>query len=147
MWQNHTNTVADAIVLLIRTLLNSWQCLVSFIWSYFLFLFNLMTAYLDELFFMYMLSLIAACTRWMKLDVGLFILVFLIDVAVILPSSRSGISKGTLAGIVSGAVAVAVILSAIVSLFILRKRMKYYHRMSRRRHCEYIIIVGKQQKH
>lgn len=64
----------------------------------------------------------------------------LIGVAVILPSSRSGMSKGTLAGIVSGAIAVAVTLSAVVSLFILRKRMKY-HAILRRRHCEYLIII------
>ncbi|KAJ4719276.1 Leucine-rich repeat protein kinase family protein [Melia azedarach] len=48
-------------------------------------------------------------------------------------SSNSGLSKGALAGIILGAIAVAVTLSAIVSLFIVRARLKDYHAISKRR--------------
>ena len=54
--------------------------------------------------------------------------------------SSSGISKGALAGIVLGAIAVAVTLSAIVSLLILKGRMKKYYAISRRRQCEYLLF-------
>lgn len=49
------------------------------------------------------------------------------------PSSTSGISKGALAGIVLGAVAGAVTLSAIVSLLILRMRLRKHHVISKKR--------------
>ncbi|KAF5446552.1 hypothetical protein F2P56_032171 [Juglans regia] len=52
---------------------------------------------------------------------------------VIATSPRSGLSKGALAGIVVGTVAGAVAMSAVVSLLILRKRMKKYNAVSRRR--------------
>lgn len=79
----------------------------------------------------------------MKHTFGLFMLKIFIDVAVILSSSKSGISTGLLVGIILGAIVVAVTLSAIVSLIILRKRMNNYHAVSRRRHCEYLPISGK----
>ncbi|CAJ1970782.1 unnamed protein product [Sphenostylis stenocarpa] len=56
--------------------------------------------------------------------------------AVITPSSSSGISKGALAGIVLGAIACAVTLSAIVSILILRIRLRDYHALSKRRNGE-----------
>jgi serine/threonine protein kinase len=49
-------------------------------------------------------------------------------------SSKSGISKGALAGIVLGGIAAAVTLSEIVSLLILRMRSRDYHTISRKRH-------------
>ncbi|XP_058075294.1 probable LRR receptor-like serine/threonine-protein kinase At1g06840 [Magnolia sinica] len=48
-------------------------------------------------------------------------------------SSKSGISKGALAGIVLGAVAVAITISAIISVIIMRRHTKYYHAVSRKR--------------
>ncbi|XP_059429372.1 probable LRR receptor-like serine/threonine-protein kinase At1g06840 isoform X2 [Corylus avellana] len=47
---------------------------------------------------------------------------------------RSALSKGALVGIVLGAIACAVTLSAVVSLLIVRVRMRKYHAVSRRRH-------------
>ncbi|KAG8661166.1 hypothetical protein MANES_02G217800v8 [Manihot esculenta] len=49
--------------------------------------------------------------------------------------SSSGISKGALAGIVLGAIAGTVTLSAIVSLIILRRYMRGYRAISKRRHA------------
>jgi len=60
--------------------------------------------------------------------------------AAITPSSSSGISKGALAGIILGAIACAVTLSAIVSILILRVRMRDYHALSKRRNGEYLIM-------
>ncbi|CAN8311484.1 unnamed protein product [Cochlearia groenlandica] len=52
----------------------------------------------------------------------------------VLPSSSpSGISKGALAGIVIGSVAAAVTVTAIIALIIMRKRMKGYRAVSRRK--------------
>ncbi|KAE8056361.1 hypothetical protein FH972_013140 [Carpinus fangiana] len=48
--------------------------------------------------------------------------------------SRSALSTGALAGIVLGAIAGAVTSSAVVSLLIVRVRMRKYHAVSRRRH-------------
>ena len=52
-------------------------------------------------------------------------------------SSKSGISTGALVGIVIGAIAFAVTLSAIVTILILRIRLRDYHAVSRRRHGEF----------
>ncbi|KAE8039441.1 hypothetical protein FH972_011852 [Carpinus fangiana] len=48
--------------------------------------------------------------------------------------SRSALSMGALVGIVLGAIAGAVTLSSVVSLLIVRVRMRKYHAVSRRRH-------------
>ncbi|XP_059429385.1 probable LRR receptor-like serine/threonine-protein kinase At1g06840 isoform X2 [Corylus avellana] len=53
---------------------------------------------------------------------------------VISTSPRSALSMGALAGIVLGAIAGAVALSTVVSLLIVRMRMRKYHAISRRRH-------------
>ncbi|KAM1697768.1 hypothetical protein ACFX2K_029317 [Malus domestica] len=52
---------------------------------------------------------------------------------VVASSSKSGLGKGALAGIILGTIAGAVTLSAIVSLLILRKHLKDRHAISRRR--------------
>ncbi|XP_075634999.1 putative LRR receptor-like serine/threonine-protein kinase At1g06840 isoform X3 [Castanea sativa] len=49
-------------------------------------------------------------------------------------SPSSGLSKGALAGLVLGIIAGAVALSAVVTLLILRMRVRNYHARSRRRH-------------
>ncbi|CAL5356484.1 unnamed protein product [Camellia sinensis] len=56
----------------------------------------------------------------------------------VIPSStsKSGISKGALAGIVVGTVAGVVILSTVVSLLIWRLHMNKYTAISKRRRCE-----------
>ncbi|XP_030962957.1 probable LRR receptor-like serine/threonine-protein kinase At1g06840 isoform X2 [Quercus lobata] len=56
-------------------------------------------------------------------------------------SPSSGLSKGTLAGLVLGTIAVAVTLSAVVTLLIMRRRVEKYHSLSRRRRCEYLMFV------
>ncbi|KAE8009564.1 hypothetical protein FH972_005995 [Carpinus fangiana] len=48
--------------------------------------------------------------------------------------SRSALSSGALVGIVLGVIAGSVTLSAVVSLLIVRMRMRKYHAVSRRRH-------------
>ncbi|KAB2616706.1 LRR receptor-like serine/threonine-protein kinase [Pyrus ussuriensis x Pyrus communis] len=52
---------------------------------------------------------------------------------VVASSSKSGLGKGALAGVILGTIAGAVTLSAIVSLLILRKHLKDRHAISRRR--------------
>ncbi|TQD75193.1 hypothetical protein C1H46_039268 [Malus baccata] len=52
---------------------------------------------------------------------------------VVASSSKSGLGKGALAGIILGTIAGAVTLSAMVSLLILRKHLKDRHAISRRR--------------
>ncbi|CAN6696381.1 unnamed protein product [Malus baccata var. baccata] len=52
---------------------------------------------------------------------------------VVASSSKSGLGKGALAGIILGTIAGAVTLSAIVSFLILRKHLKDRHAISRRR--------------
>ncbi|XP_061346769.1 probable LRR receptor-like serine/threonine-protein kinase At1g06840 isoform X2 [Gastrolobium bilobum] len=59
---------------------------------------------------------------------------------VIITSPSSGISKGALAGIVLGAIAGAVTLSAIVSILILRIRLRDYRVLSRRRNASRISM-------
>ncbi|KAF7816252.1 putative LRR receptor-like serine/threonine-protein kinase [Senna tora] len=59
---------------------------------------------------------------------------------VIVSSSSSGISTGALVGIVLGAIACAVTLSAIVTLLILRMRMRNYRVISKRHHSSRISI-------
>ncbi|XP_052735155.1 probable LRR receptor-like serine/threonine-protein kinase At1g06840 isoform X2 [Vigna angularis] len=54
--------------------------------------------------------------------------------------SKSGISTGALVGIVVGAIACAVTLSAIVTLLILRIKMRGYHTVSKRRQASKISI-------
>ncbi|XP_022730604.1 probable LRR receptor-like serine/threonine-protein kinase At1g06840 [Durio zibethinus] len=49
-------------------------------------------------------------------------------------TSSGGISTGALIGIVLGGIAVAVTLSAVVTLLILRVRLRNYHAISKRRH-------------
>ncbi|KAK7372243.1 hypothetical protein VNO80_05617 [Phaseolus coccineus] len=58
----------------------------------------------------------------------------------ITPSSSSGISKGALAGIILGAIACAVTLSAIVSILILRIRLRDYRALSKRRNASRISL-------
>ncbi|XP_050218131.1 probable LRR receptor-like serine/threonine-protein kinase At1g06840 isoform X2 [Mercurialis annua] len=53
---------------------------------------------------------------------------------VIVPSSKSGISKGALAGIVVAAIAGAVTVSAIITLLMMRAHLKKYTAVSKRRH-------------
>eukprot|EP00257_Ricinus_communis_P023389 XP_015583361.1 probable LRR receptor-like serine/threonine-protein kinase At1g06840 [Ricinus communis] len=53
---------------------------------------------------------------------------------VIVPSSKSGISKGALAGVVVAAITGAVALSAIVTFLILRVHLRNYRTVSKRRH-------------
>ena len=60
--------------------------------------------------------------------------------AAITPSSSSGISKGALAGIILGAIACAVTLSAIVSILILRIRLRDYRALSKRRNGESLTM-------
>ncbi|THF99918.1 hypothetical protein TEA_002446 [Camellia sinensis var. sinensis] len=62
--------------------------------------------------------------------------------AMVIPSStsKSGISKGALAGIVVGTVAGALILSAVVSLLIWRLHMNKYTAVSKRRRLSKITI-------
>ncbi|KAI5408283.1 hypothetical protein KIW84_054202 [Lathyrus oleraceus] len=55
-------------------------------------------------------------------------------------SSKSGISTGAIVGIVLGAIACAVTLSAIVTLLILRTKLKDYRAVSKRRHVSKISI-------
>jgi orotate phosphoribosyltransferase len=54
-------------------------------------------------------------------------------------SSKSGISTGAIVGIVLGAIACAVTLSAIVTLLILRTKLKDYRAVSKRRRGEFLI--------
>ncbi|KAL9316445.1 hypothetical protein ACSQ67_017446 [Phaseolus vulgaris] len=68
-----------------------------------------------------------------------FILLDLYNEA-ITPSSSSGISKGALAGIILGAIACAVTLSAIVSILILRIRLRDYRALSKRRNASRISL-------
>ncbi|KAK8467080.1 hypothetical protein PHAVU_008G245600 [Phaseolus vulgaris] len=68
-----------------------------------------------------------------------FILLDLYNEA-ITPSSSSGISKGALAGIILGAIACAVTLSAIVSILILRIRLRDYRALSKRRNASRILL-------
>jgi len=65
------------------------------------------------------------------------IFILLIIVAEIGKKSKSGISTGALVGVVVGAIACAVTLSAIVTLLILRIKMRGYHTVSKRRHGEF----------
>lgn len=56
------------------------------------------------------------------------------------PTTKSGLSKGALAGIILGTIAGSVTLSAIISLLILRRHNKNRHTYSKRRPCEYLPI-------
>ena len=71
----------------------------------------------------------------------LFVLIVLTNVTDGANSPSSGLSKGTLAGLVLGTIAVAVTLSAVVTLLIMRRRVGKYHSHSRRRRCEYLMFV------
>ncbi|KAL6967850.1 hypothetical protein U1Q18_033660 [Sarracenia purpurea var. burkii] len=59
---------------------------------------------------------------------------------VIPSSSKSGISKGAIAGIVLGTIAGAVTLSAVVSLLIVRLNMRKYRAVSKRRQLSKISV-------
>ncbi|KAF8402451.1 hypothetical protein HHK36_010535 [Tetracentron sinense] len=59
---------------------------------------------------------------------------------VIPDTSKSGIGKGALAGIVLGAIAGAVTLSAIITLLIMRRYMRKHHAVSKRRLLSKISI-------
>ncbi|KAM2613972.1 hypothetical protein TB2_028642 [Malus domestica] len=79
-------------------------------------------------------------SSWAIPDSGLFGPYELLDFILLDPykdvvasSSKSGLGKGALAGIILGTIAGAVTLSAIVSLLILRKHLKDRHAISRRR--------------
>lgn len=62
----------------------------------------------------------------------------LINVSVISPlPGKSGLGKGAIVGIVLGSIAAATTLSAIVSLLILRMRLRDHRLISKRRYCEY----------
>ena len=56
-------------------------------------------------------------------------------------SSRSGLSKVSLVGIVLGTIVGAVTLSAVVTLLILRVHMRKHHAVSRRHHREYLMFM------
>ncbi|KAF8364666.1 hypothetical protein HHK36_033346 [Tetracentron sinense] len=60
--------------------------------------------------------------------------------SVIPDTSKSGIGKGALAGIVLGAIAGAVTLSAIITLLIMRRYMRKHHAVSKRRLLSKISI-------
>jgi nitrate reductase gamma subunit len=77
----------------------------------------------------------------LKIVMILFMLMVLTNVTGAPTPSRSALSTGALAGIVLGAIAGAVTLSAVVSLLIVRVRMRKYHAVSRRRHCEYLMSM------
>ncbi|CAL0301367.1 unnamed protein product [Lupinus luteus] len=62
------------------------------------------------------------------------------DVIFTSSKSGSGISKGALAGIVVAAIACAVTLSAVVTLLILRVKLKDHRAVSKRRHSSKTII-------
>lgn len=55
-------------------------------------------------------------------------------------ASPSGLSKGAVAGIVLGSAAVAVTLTAIIALIIMRKRMKGYRAVARRKRCKHFLV-------
>jgi hypothetical protein len=71
----------------------------------------------------------------------LFMLIVLTNVTGVPTSSRSALSTGALAGIVLGTIAGAITLSSVVSLLIVRVRMRKHHAVSRRRHCEYLMSM------
>jgi hypothetical protein len=77
----------------------------------------------------------------LKIAMILFMLMVLTNVIGALTPSRSALSTGALAGIVLGAIAGAVTLSAVVSLLIVKVRMRKYHAVSRRHHCEYLMSM------
>lgn len=54
-------------------------------------------------------------------------------------ASPSGVSKGALAGIVLGAVAATATLTAIIALIIMRKRIKGYTAVARRKRCKHFL--------
>ena len=56
-------------------------------------------------------------------------------------SSRSGLSKVSLVGIVLGTIVGAVTLSAVVTLLILRVHKRKHPAVSTRRHCEYLMFM------
>ena len=70
--------------------------------------------------------------------INFVMLILFTNVSVITPSpQKSGIGTGALVGIIIGAIAVATTLSAIVSLLILRKRLKDNRAISKRRRCKF----------
>ncbi|CAB4312324.1 unnamed protein product [Prunus armeniaca] len=84
--------------------------------------------------------IMAKFTSWKIPDSDVFGPYELIDFILLDPyknvgatSTKSGLSKGALAGIILGTIAGAVTLSAIVSLLILRKHLRDRHTISRRR--------------
>ena len=83
-------------------------------------------------------SSVYGCMRWFCHKVLVLILLVIAETST---STKYGISTGALVGAVLGGIAAAVTLSAIVSLIILRKRSKYYHTISRKRHSECLIII------
>lgn len=60
--------------------------------------------------------------------------------AVFPQGSPSGVSKGAIVGIVLGSVAAAVTITAIIALIIMRKRMKGYAAISRRKRCKHFFF-------
>ena len=72
---------------------------------------------------------------------GVVVLTVLIIVAVLIPaSSKSRISTGALVGIILGSIACAVTLSAIVTLLILRMKLKDHPVVSKRRRRKFLIM-------
>lgn len=61
----------------------------------------------------------------------------------LITTPKSGISTGALIGIVLGGIAVAVTLSAVVTLLILRVRLRNYRAVSKRRQSEYLKFLKK----
>jgi len=55
-------------------------------------------------------------------------------------ASPSGLSNGAVAGIVLGSVAAAVTLTAIIALIIMRKRMRGYSAVARRKRCKHFLV-------
>lgn len=68
------------------------------------------------------------------------LILLIIIVAVTATSSKSGISTGAIVGIVLGTIAFAVTLSAIVTLLILRTKLRDYRVVSKGRHGEFLIM-------
>jgi hypothetical protein len=77
----------------------------------------------------------------LKVVMIFFMLIVLTNDTGVPTPSRSTLSTGALVGIVLGVIASAVILSSVVSLLIVRVRMRKYHAVSRRHHCEYLMSM------
>lgn len=71
---------------------------------------------------------------------GYVLIVMLFCFAVFPEATSSGVSKGALAGIILGSVAAAVTLTAIIAIIIMRKRIKGYTAVARRKRCKHFLV-------